>query len=278
MPDEKADLLVVRMTRTGEDLDDFHVEQFRKRAGDKVECGEVVLEAEGSKAVMELWAPASGVIVSTIETPTEVRVGDALYTLRLVEPEPTPAEASEVPGTPPRRIATRVTWDMRRFQARAFSHPRARADKEVVEWAYLCPAILDALAAVPSLLRPALAGSDQVRMRCCILGPGGERWWHLALWPGSTSIDGLAELHHGPGPEAWATVIRLQSEDVDAGRVSPERGLVLAIGPVVEEAVARRGWVTTRPTASIAISVDGVHAPEHLLAFAEVLVEQLNAI
>lgn len=273
MPDEKAELLVVRMTRTGEDLDELHVEQFLKRAGDQVERGEVVLEAEGSKVVNELWAPASGVIVSTIETPADVRVGDALYTLRLVEPKQT----QEVSGAPPGRIATKVTWDMRRFQARAFSHPRAQQDREVVEWAYLCPAILDSLAAVPSLLRPALAGSDQVRMRCCALGPEGERWWHLALWPGSTSIDGLAELRDGPGPEAWVTVIRLQSEDVDAGRAAPERGLALAIGPVIEEAVAMRGWVTTRPTASIAISVDGAHLPEHLLAFAEVLVEQLDA-
>jgi pyruvate dehydrogenase E2 component (dihydrolipoamide acetyltransferase) len=129
------------------------VVQWRKRPGDAVEKGEPLLDVETDKAVVEVEAPASGILAQvTAEEGAQVPVGERIALILLAgEAEPLPAEAA--PASPvPEETSTGVTQEL----------PRPAADAEAP--AALQPASPKArrLAAEAGLDLAAVAGSGPV--------------------------------------------------------------------------------------------------------------------
>ena len=119
----------VQMPQLDQEMEDGAVVQWLKAAGDPVEQGEVIVEIETDKAIVEVDAPASGVLRS-IDVPAGevVPVGTTLAVIEVdaaepAQPSDTPALSAaasvandeyEIPLSPMRRaIASRTTRSMR---------------------------------------------------------------------------------------------------------------------------------------------------------------------
>lgn len=71
--------VAVEMPKFAADAEDGRIERWMKAVGDQVERGEMIVEIETDKALMEIESPAAGVLAEILhEDGAEVPVGDAI--------------------------------------------------------------------------------------------------------------------------------------------------------------------------------------------------------
>lgn len=91
----------IRIPELGESLVEATIGRWVKKAGDRVEVGEPVVEIETDKVVMEVAAPESGVIVSLTKAEGDTAaVGEVIATL-----DPSATAGAEMPAAAPAQAA-----------------------------------------------------------------------------------------------------------------------------------------------------------------------------
>lgn len=71
--------VAVEMPKFAADAEDGRIERWMKAVGDPVERGEMIVEIETDKALMEIEAPATGVLAEIVHAAdAEVAVGAAI--------------------------------------------------------------------------------------------------------------------------------------------------------------------------------------------------------